>query len=550
VPDAELASRELRRSGYSLVQKRVDKIDDVTSALRDEKWDIILSDFNLPGFDAFDALDVLNRSQKDIPFIVVSGAVGEETAVELMRRGARDFIKKDALARLPLAVSREVAEAENRMKNRRQQQSQEFLAKLGPVLSSSLDYETTVQKVSKLAVERFGGWCIIHMVDENGLIRYASIATHDRAKESFADELVSKFSPNPEAELGPPRVLRTGKAELVRNVSGKLLSLWASGPEHLEALKKMGVRSFMSVPLITRDHILGAVTLACDEDNGYDQEDLNLAEELAVRFALALDNAMLYAQAQKAIEARDDFLSIASHELRTPLTTLRLQSQMRERALNRSSTELFRPEKVMRMVKDDAKQIARLVRLVEDMLDISRLHAGKFAIYRTELDLRGVAQEVVDRYSPTLEAVGCRVKFEAPSPVMGHWDRYRMEQVLTNLLTNAAKYGKGKPVLVRVLAEGDNAKLIVEDHGIGIAKENQKRIFNQFERAISASEVSGLGLGLFIAKTIVEAHGGRISVQSEVGKGSTFTVELPQNVAAIQSGRGQMSEQHFPSKGA
>ena len=231
----------------------------------------------------------------------------------------------------------------------------------------------------------------------------------------------------------------------------------------------------------------------------------------------------------KAVKSRDEFLSIASHELKTPLTSLKMQAQIRKRTLAKGDLSRFTPEGLQRMANDDEKQVNRLIRLVDDMLDISRLSTGKFALQLEQTDLSALVKEVIDRFSLELQSLGSAVFLDSCDSVIGNWDRYRLEQVFTNLLTNAMKYGDNKSIHVSIGIQDSKANLTITDQGIGIAKKDQERIFQQYERAISGTSISGLGLGLYIVKQIVESHGGRIWVESELGHGSSFIVELPLN---------------------
>jgi PAS domain S-box-containing protein len=240
--------------------------------------------------------------------------------------------------------------------------------------------------------------------------------------------------------------------------------------------------------------------------------------------------AQLEAEAllKEALRARDEFLSIASHELRTPLTSLKLQLQMTQRRIERGDPRAYEPRQVSKLVEQSDRQLARLARLVEDMLDIARIRTGRLVIEPGRLDAVALTREVLERLSPHLAEAGTPATLEAPEQLEAEWDRFRIEQVLTNLLTNAMRYGDGKPVAVTLLSQGERVLLSVRDQGLGIAKESHERIFNRFERAISANDVSGLGLGLFICRQLVEAHGGHIWVESEgLGQGSTFFVALP-----------------------
>ncbi|WP_408096901.1 ATP-binding protein [Peredibacter sp. HCB2-198] len=230
---------------------------------------------------------------------------------------------------------------------------------------------------------------------------------------------------------------------------------------------------------------------------------------------------------QKAVNIRDEFLSVASHELKTPLTSLKLQFQLRKRYIDKGEFARFTPEKIHNMTRDDENQLNHLVRLVDDMLDVSRLRTGKFNLRPEKFNLTLMLNEVLTRFSPQLHEAGADISLDSPPELYGNWDRFRLEQVFTNLLTNAMKYGNNKPISVRLIAEGNRAKLMVIDQGRGIASKDAERIFEQFERAIAYHEVSGLGLGLYITRQIVLAHNGSIHVSSEVGKGTTFTVILP-----------------------
>jgi signal transduction histidine kinase len=230
---------------------------------------------------------------------------------------------------------------------------------------------------------------------------------------------------------------------------------------------------------------------------------------------------------ERAVQTRDEFLSVASHELNTPLTSLKLQVQSLTRTLARGDGAALTREKVAGIVERTDRQLRRLSRLVSDLLDVSRIHARKMTLELEQMELRELVDDVVDRISGEFTQMGMRLDV-APGPqVMGYWDRSRLEQVFLNLLTNALKYGAGKPVRVEVAADGARVYLSVKDQGVGLREEDRARIFERFERAISASEASGLGLGLYIAREIVQAHGGDISVESQPGAGSTFTVSLP-----------------------
>jgi PAS domain S-box-containing protein len=223
---------------------------------------------------------------------------------------------------------------------------------------------------------------------------------------------------------------------------------------------------------------------------------------------------------KQAIRARDEFLSIASHELRTPLTALKLRLQA---LLYAKGLE----EKLEKKLESAARQTQRLERLIDNLLDISRMTTGHLELETEELELAELGHEVVERLRDEATSVGSQIQFEATARARGHWDRLRLEQVVTNLLSNALKYGEGKPIVVRVSEDAAAAELSVRDRGMGIAEADHERIFNQFERASNRRAAGGLGMGLYITRQIVEAHHGTIQVESKSGEGALFRVRLP-----------------------
>lgn len=233
------------------------------------------------------------------------------------------------------------------------------------------------------------------------------------------------------------------------------------------------------------------------------------------------------AELEQAVQMRDEFMSIASHELKTPLTSLKLQSQMRQRNLQKGNANAFTEERLTKMFDSDEKQIQRINHLIDDMLDISRISSGKLSMNFERVDLCELVRDLVERMSEQFITAECAITVDLCQTAVGIWDRFRIEQVVTNLLTNAMRYGSGKPIHIQVTAYNGNARLTVRDHGRGIAKENHERIFQRFERAISGREISGLGLGLYIVKQILEVHQGSIQIESELGQGATFIVDLP-----------------------
>jgi PAS domain S-box-containing protein len=233
----------------------------------------------------------------------------------------------------------------------------------------------------------------------------------------------------------------------------------------------------------------------------------------------------------RAVTLRDEFLSIASHELRTPLTALRLQLDSVARSIERRAPEHLASGRLAASTGDARSQVARLTTLVERLLDISRFAEGRLQLDHEELDLVALVRGVVEIMREPARVAGCELSFTAPASLRGIWDRVRLEQLVTNLVGNATKFGARRPVDVALFGDGgergEAARLTVTDRGIGIDAQSQRRIFGRFERGVSARNFGGLGLGLWVAKQIVDAHDGTISVQSTPGEGATFTVILP-----------------------
>ncbi|ATB33450.1 ATP-binding protein [Melittangium boletus] len=310
--------------------------------------------------------------------------------------------------------------------------------------------------------------------------------------------------------------------------------------EELENAGEGLTRSALCAPVLVRGRV---AILFCATNHklagAFGPQEVRIAEFIATLAGAALENTQgfaevnalseergrLYEQAQAALRKRDEFLAVASHELRTPFTPMRLYLQGLINSL-RNPDRTASLESWVTKLETANQRLRRLARLVEDLFDVSRLEHGKVSMRLEEVDLAALTAEGVDRWREELRRVKCDVTLEAPVPVMGHWDALRLEQVIDNLLGNAVKYGPGGPIILRVTREGAVARLTVQDRGMGIALEDQARIFERFERAVSEN-YGGFGLGLWISREVVRAHGGHIRVESTPGQGATFTVELP-----------------------
>ncbi|MDP8907527.1 MAG: PAS domain S-box protein, partial [Chloroflexota bacterium] len=410
------------------------------------------------------------------------------------------------------------------------EEEQRFLAEAGAVLATSLEYDSTVARLVELTVPQLGDWCAIDTVDEDGSIRRLAVACRDPEIARLLDELPRRFPIDPNGSHPIAVVLRTGEPVLTPDLVA-FLERMADNEEHLRLLRALRTQSRLTVPLVAHGQRLGAISFGfTGSERRHDRRDLVLAEEFAHRAALAIDNARLYHEAQAALEGtqralgmRDQFLSVASHELRTPLTALKGQIQLAARRFQRGTAE-----GVPELIRQADQQVERLTGLVRDLLDVSRIAAGGFVIERDPVALGALVQRVVDleRAAAPNHAIHLEMPVEAPAVLA---DRERIEQVLVNLIENARKYSPHtKPIRVRVGVTDDRVTISVEDRGVGIPPEDQPRIFERFHRASNVDRnVAGLGLGLYIAHQIVQAHGGELTVESTAGVGSTFTVALP-----------------------
>jgi PAS domain S-box-containing protein len=395
-----------------------------------------------------------------------------------------------------------------------------FLANAHNILASSLDYNVTLEKLAKIMIPFLGDWCAITVINEDGTYNRAVAHHKDPSKQSLANELKS-FNPKIQ------NLLVEGKPVLNTTLSQEDLFKLAQNEEHLETLNKLGCKSSMTVPIIYRDRIHGAISIIIsDGKRTLTAQDLAMAEELGMRAGVAIENALLYQTAQKAIAVRDEFLSIASHELKTPVTSLKLLLQMTRKGIRPEEQVIPPPQKLALTLDKANTQINRLTNLIEDLLDTSRIQMGKVDYYFQRINFSELLTEMCESYREHLVSHGCELITNIEKDVYVRGDRMRLEQVVLNMLTNAAKYGNEKPVHVTLTAQAGICRLSIKDHGLGIQKDKIERVFDRFERAISSKNISGLGLGLYISREIISAHNGKIRVESEPQNGAEFTVEL------------------------
>jgi PAS domain S-box-containing protein len=404
---------------------------------------------------------------------------------------------------------------------RRHAARMEALAGAARAFGSGLDYRATLEAVVRLLADTVGDSCLIRVVSEDERrLEPVAFRHRDPARDALI-RATQASSPQRVSEGLTGRVLRQGQTLRVPVLTAELIRAEMK-PEYWPYLEK--VSSLIIVPL-KRGGAFGHITMLRDAPGQpYTAEDQAFLEEVAVHAAQSIENARLYELAQAAVAARDEFLSIASHELRTPLTALKLAMQNLRRL---TGTRAEYPEALRGTLEAAERQGVRLEKLVAALLDVSRIQAGKLELSLEEVDLAEVVSEALTELREQLADAGSTVTSHVSGTVRGRWDRLRVGQVVTNLLSNAVKYGEGKPIEVALEGDGRSVRFSVRDHGIGLSPEHQGRIFQRFVRVASSRNYGGLGLGLYIARRLAEAHGGSVRTQSAPGQGANFVVELP-----------------------
>jgi PAS domain S-box-containing protein len=423
---------------------------------------------------------------------------------------------------------------------KRRESRNEFLVRAGEALVSSLDYQTTLGTVARLAVPQLADWCAVDLVDPaTSRFTQVAVAHTDPAKVRYAEELGKRYPPPQDAPAGVGQVIRSGKSELYAEIPQQLLEAGAIDDEHLAIIRQLQLKSAMVVPLRGRKKTFGALTFVyAASERRYTPEDLAFAEDLALRAAMAIENALahqateearkqehwLREEAERTNRLKDDFLATASHELRTPLNAILGWTL----TLRRSSIDV-EADRALTIIERNARAQAKLI---DDVLDVSRIVSGKLALHLGPASVVAAARAAVETITPAADAKGISVIVEtADEPSTITADADRLQQIIWNLLSNAVKFTtKDGRVLLRVYREGSNVCVSVKDDGEGIRRELLGAIFEPFQQADSSTtrRHGGLGLGLSIVKQLVTAHGGSVAAASDgPGKGATFTVRLP-----------------------
>ncbi len=408
---------------------------------------------------------------------------------------------------------------------KRAEERARYLAEASAALAGVVDYESTLQKVANLAVPYFADWSAVDVVDGGGLRRLA-VSHQDPQKIQIAHELARLYPPDMQASGGIAAVLRTGKPEILSEITDELLVRGAKGERHLRLIRSLGLRSYICVPLVISGSTAGVLTFATAEsDRRYVEADLALAIDLANRAAVAVENTRLYQALREADRRKDEFLATLAHELRNPLAPVRNALEV----LKRVNGDAALAEDFRSMME---RQVTHMSRLIDDLMDVSRITRGKLALRREITDLSAVIRHAGETCTSTYAERHHDVRITLPpEPLLMDGDPVRLEQIIGNLLNNACKYtNPGGVIEIRATRERNDLVVSVKDNGIGIAPDMLPRVFEMFTQANRAAERTGggLGIGLSLVKGLVELHGGSIRAKSDgEGGGSEFVVRLP-----------------------
>jgi signal transduction histidine kinase len=444
-----------------------------------------------------------------------------------LRADGTEFPVELAVTRIPAegppqftAYLRDITE------RKRAEQAARFLADASKSLAALVDYGSTLQKVARLAVPSFADWCAVDVAEPDGSVRRVAVAHADPAKIELAHELERRNPPALNAPHGVPNVLRTGKSEMMAEISDAVLVASAQDQEHLRILRESGLKSYLCVPLVARGKTVGVITfVAAESCRRFDATDLAVAEDLAHRAGNAMENARLYGEVREADRRKDEFLAMLAHELRNPLAPIR-------NALHIMKQPGADGAVVGQMRELMERQVQHMTRMVDDLLDVSRITRGKIDLRKEVVDLASVVDRTVETARPLFEDRGHELTVDLPpEPVRLEADPTRLEQVLANLLNNAAKYtDHGGHIWLSARQEGGELVLRVKDTGVGIPADMLPRIFEPFvqsDRVLHHSQ-GGLGIGLTLVRRLVEMHGGTVTAHSEgPGKGTAVIVRLP-----------------------
>jgi PAS domain S-box-containing protein len=442
----------------------------------------------------------------------------------------RTVAVKDAVG----AVIRWFGTATDIHEQKRAEETSRYLAEASANLASVVDFESTLQKVATLAVPYFADWSAVDVANGDGTLRRLAVAHQNDEKIALVQRLMQEYPPDPESPTGAVAVLRTGKPLIIDEISDGMLAQAAKDERHLNLIRSLGLKSYICVPLIASGHTLGVLTFATAESGRtYTETDLALAMDLAQRAGVAVENTQLYQALREADRRKDEFLATLAHELRNPLAPIRNSLQI----LKLPRIDAAMVERSREMME---RQVHHLVRLVDDLLDVSRVMRGKIELRKEHIELATIVGRAVETVQPLVDAQGHNLSVQLPNEsLLLDADPVRLTQAVGNLVTNAAKYMEPNGrIWLTAEREGDKAVLRVRDNGIGLASDMLPCIFELFVQVDHASTKAqgGLGIGLTLVKNLVQMHSGSVEARSAgLGQGSEFVVRLPLSVRRLEN---------------
>ncbi len=499
---------ELRLERMGHVPVVVYSGEDAIETAAETKFDLVLMDIKLKGLlDGIDTAQRL-RSSYDLPIIYLTAYADNQTLDRARTTEPYGYVLKPFQEReLKAAIEMALQKHEADVHRSQQQKLQRFLADASAQLAVTLDYHAVAVGASELLVPRYGDWCVIHLKETADLTPAFTYACPD------GDESNGHNRPGRLVE----HVQETAKAQLLSPIPDAASLVDALGAQHIDTLRELGARSLMCVPLCARDQVIGTLTVVSGRLRPrFTPDDLLFLEDFGHRLGIALDNALLYRAAEHAIRMRDDVLAIVSHDLRTPLGTILMQAEL-----------LVGNPDVSKIGIGIMRSAHRMNRLIGDLLDASAINAGRLALDLRPNDIAEICHEAMDMFRSQAEARAITLDGSLPhESVHVACDRDRIVQVLSNLLGNAIKFTpRGGTVNLRVARVPTAVHFEVEDTGQGIAPEQVPHLFDRFWRGQTRN--NGAGLGLFIARGIIAAHGTQLHVDTKLGVGSRFYFALP-----------------------
>jgi signal transduction histidine kinase len=518
--DAELVREMLASNGIMADVDRVETRAQYVAALDRGGYDVILADYALPAFDGITALDLAHEQCPEVPFLFVTGALKDDSAVETLRRGATDFIVKQRLGRLVPAIARAIRERHDRSERARAEAALQFVLAASARIASSLDLRAILGNLTRLSIPTIADFCVVVATPHDGESEQVSAARVDAEDCEMLQRL--RFRTD---------AMTAGVAELYDVLSEQRIRELALDRGQLEILDAVKPTSLMLVPLVVGARALGNIAFGYSvSERHYDERDLATARNLAERAAVAVENARLYREVQREVKSRRDLLAIVSHDLRSPLQSILITATLMEQ-------KIAPADPLHARVQSIARSAGVASRLLGDLLDLARFEAGNLTLDHREQDLAPIVRDAIDLAASLAEQKRIKIvnRIHAGS-AQAYCDRTRVSQILGNLIGNALKFtpeGGAITVDAQPLPDRNELQINIADTGVGIPAGDVPRLFERYWQAKTGN--GGVGLGLSIVKALVEAQGGRVSVASKIGKGSTFSFTLSTSPLVVEA---------------